>query len=170
MGVSSVSISNGGRMGFIKQDGDEPKKTKKAKKPAQPQAKTETKVVLTGPDSEPHVRTPSIQHDINHVAGLGGIEQSLDVLAEVMGSPKSLNVFTGYDSTLRLTLAENDYDDTMGRVVTAFERIADSVAKLAGLSRPRLESWHEQEDYEPRYKSTAGDGGAPGPKTDAPKG
>jgi hypothetical protein len=101
------------------------------------------------------------------VAGLGGIEQSLDVLAEVMGSPKSLNVFTGYDSTLRLTLAENDYDDTMGRVVTAFERIADSIAKLAGLSRPRLESWHEQEEYEPRGKSTACDGGAPGPKTDA---
>jgi len=44
------------------------------------------------------------------------------------------------------------------------ERIADSVAKLAGLTRPRLESWHEQDAYEPRYKDAACDGGAPGPK------
>jgi hypothetical protein len=56
----------------------------------------------------------------------------------------------------------------MDRLVTAFERIADSVAKLAGLTRPRLESWHEQDQYEPRSKNIAVDGGAPGPKTDKP--
>lgn len=49
-------------------------------------------------------------------------------------------------------------------MVTAFERIADSVARLAGLPRPRLESWHEQDVYEPRYKDVSVDGGAPGPK------
>ena len=53
----------------------------------------------------------------------------------------------------------------MGRLVAAFERIADSVAKLAGLNRPRLESWHEQCEYEPRYKDIACDGGAAGPET-----
>ncbi len=37
-------------------------------------------------------------------------------------------------SPIRLTLDENDSADTMGRIVTAFERIADSLAKLAGLS------------------------------------
>lgn len=68
------------------------------------------------------------------------------------------------NDTLKLTLADNDNDDTMDRLVTAFERIADSVAKLAGLTRPRLESWHEQDEYEPRYKDMAVDGGAPGPK------
>ena len=52
----------------------------------------------------------------------------------------------------------------MDRLVTAVERIADSIAKLAGLSRPRLESWHEQDEYEPRYKDIAVDSGAPGPK------
>jgi hypothetical protein len=52
----------------------------------------------------------------------------------------------------------------MGRWVTAIERIADAVAKLAGLSRPRLESWHEQDEYEPRHKDIAVEGGAPGPK------
>jgi hypothetical protein len=142
-------------------------KKAKARKPRQPE-KTETKVVLTGPVSESHVRTPSIQHDINYVAGLGGIEQSLDALTEVMGLPKRVHLSTEYKSDpVRLTLSENDYDDTMARIVTAFERIADAVSRLAGLSRPRLESWHEQDDYEPRYKDTACDGGAPGPKTKA---
>lgn len=65
---------------------------------------------------------------------------------------------------IQFTLSENDYDDTLDRLVTAFERIADSVAKLAGLSRPRLEHWHEQEEYRPRYRDSACDGGAPGPK------
>lgn len=71
---------------------------------------------------------------------------------------------------IQLTLSENDYDDTMNRFVTALERIADAVAKIAGLSRPRLESWHEQDEYEPRCKDIAVDGGAPGPKTTAAEG
>ena len=35
----------------------------------------------------------------------------------------------------------------MDRFITAVERIADSLARLAGLSRPRLEAWHEQDEY-----------------------
>ena len=81
-------------------------------------------------------------------------------------SPDSypVKVVLDNDYPVKVTLSDNDNDDAMDRFVTALERIADSVAKLAGLSRPRLESWHEQDEYEPRYKSTACDGGATGPK------
>lgn len=129
-------------------------------------------VVLTGPDSG-YQRSPSMQHDINHVAGLDGVEESLDWIARSLGNLGNdehtihLSVGQGFNvNPIKLTLADNDEDDTINRLVTAFERIADSVAKLAGLSRPRLESWHEQDEYEPRYKDSACDGGAPGPKTD----
>jgi len=96
-------------------------------------------------------------------------EKSLDWIARGLeklatGKP-SMGLYTG-DGCLpvKVTLAENINDDTMDRFVTAVERIADSLARLAGLNRPRLESWHEQEEYEPRYKSIACDGGSPGPK------
>jgi hypothetical protein len=111
-----------------------------------------------------------MQHDINYVSGLGGIEESLDWIArgldKLTSDEHDISLSTGYGTDpVKLTLAENDYDDTMDRVVTAIERIADSLARLAGLNRPRLESWHEQEDYTPRYKASACDGGAPGPAT-----
>lgn len=86
--------------------------------------------------------------------------------AAVRGSSDghAISLSTGHGTDpVKITLADDDYSDTMGRLVDAFERIADSVAKLAGLNRPRLESWHEQDAYEPRYKATAADGGAPGP-------
>jgi hypothetical protein len=124
-------------------------------------------VVITGPPAWP--ATPSIQHDINHVAGLAGIEQSLDCLVSAVQRLTSddfdLSLSTGRRTDpVKITLADNDYSDTMERLTTAFERIADAVAKLAGLGRPRLEQWHE-DVYETRYKDTACDGGAPGPKT-----
>lgn len=144
---------------------------KREKKPAQPQQPNA--VVVTGPDSG-YRPSPSMQHDINHVAGLADVEESLDWIArgisQLTSEERTVGLSLGQGShtdPVKLTLADNDYDDTMGRLVTAFERIADSVAKLAGLNRPRLESWHEQDEYVPRYKEIACDGGAPGPKTDA---
>ena len=102
---------------------------------------------------------------------MDGIEGSLDNLVSAVARLTHDDHTVGlalcqhqYGAPIKLTLAENDNDDTMGRFVTALERIADSVAKLAGLTRPRLESWHEQEEYEPRYKDVACDGGGPGPK------
>jgi hypothetical protein len=140
------------------------KQPKSAKKP-----EDATRVVVTGPDTG-HMPSPSLQHDINHVAGLADIEASLDWIAKGISRLTSdeqcihLSVSTGYNTDpIKLTLAPNDYDDTLDRVVTAFERIADSLARLAGLSRPRLECWHEQEEYRPRYRDIACDGGAPGP-------
>jgi hypothetical protein len=150
----------------------EPKKTK-TKKPAQPQPQQPTRVVLTGPESS-HPSAPSMQHDINHITGLADIEESLDWIARGINKltseehPVNLVLAQGENTNpIQITLAENIYEDTLDRLVTAFERIADSVARLAGLTRPRLESWHEQADYEPRYKDMMSDGGAPGPKTDA---
>jgi hypothetical protein len=143
--------------------------TKKREKKPRPQPQQNT-VVLVGPDSN-HIRTPSMQHDINHVAGLAGVEESLDWIARgisrLTGEDNSVCLATGYDTPLKIALSNNDHDDTMDRLVTAIERIADSAAKLAGLNRPRLESWHEQDQYEPRYKDIAVDGGATGPKPNA---
>lgn len=154
-------------MSYLKHNGNSGKsKAKAAKKPDEP-----VKVVVTGPDVPGYMSTPSMQHDINHVAGMDGIEASLDWMAKglqrLTDQDFTVNLTLGQgDNTypVKITLAENDEGDTLDRLVTAVERIADSVARLAGLSRPRLESWHEQDDYEPRYKSIARDGGAPGPK------
>ena len=152
----------------------EPKKTK-TKKPAQPQPQPQqpTTVVLTGPESS-HPSAPSMQHDINHITGLADIEQSLDWIARGINKltseehPVNLVLAQGENTNpIQITLAENIYEDTLDRLVTAFERMADSVARLAGLTRPRLEPWHEQADYEPPYRDTVSDGGAPGPKIDA---
>ena len=77
------------------------------------------------------------------------------------GSPVKVEVEG--NGPMKLTFADDDVEDAMSRFLSAFERIADSLAKLAGLSRPRLEHWYEQDEYEPRYKSSACDGGAPGP-------
>lgn len=152
---------------FLKHEVTTPKR-KAAKKP-QPQPEQQP-VVVTGPPDPlaPFHAQRSIQHDINHIEGLSGIEVSLDALASavrrITGDDHAVSLSTGYGmNPLKITLADDDYSDTMGRLVTAFERIADSVAKLAGLNRPRLESWHEQEEYEPRHKDIAVDGGAPGP-------
>jgi hypothetical protein len=112
-----------------------------------------------------------MQHEINHVAGLDGVEQSLDWIAQGVSALTSDDTTVGvsigqnrYSGPVQIALAANDSDDTMDRLVTALERIADAVAKLAGLSRPRLETWQEQGGYVPRFKDIAVDGGAPGPK------
>jgi len=112
------------------------------------------------------------QHEITYVSGMAGIEGALDGLADVVARLTSyehaINVCSGYGvSPLKITLAANDEDDVLDRLVTGVERIADSLAKLAGLNRPRLESWQEQDGYEPRYRDIACDGGAPGPKDKA---
>jgi hypothetical protein len=154
---------------FLTQPQTTPAVRKGKKRPSQPQTELQP-IVVTGPPVSKgmYSSTPSIQHEINHVAGLSGIEQSLDCLVDVVrritGDGYDLSLSTGHNTDpVKITLADNDYSDTMDRLITAFERIADSVAKLAGLSRPRLESWHEQDAYEPRYKDVACDGGAPGP-------
>ena len=125
----------------------------------------DTHVVVTGPDSPSHMPTPSLQHDINYVSGMGGIEESLDWIArgieKLTSDEHSISLSAQYP--IRLTLAANDEEDTLDRLVAAVERIADSLARLAGLSRPRLERWYEQDEYTPRYRDIAADGGAPGP-------
>jgi len=146
----------------------------------QPEAETKsengkTTVVVTGPDREPgDLSSASINHEINYVAGIDGIEASLDWiakgLARLTNEDCTVNLGLAQGSNIypiKLALAENDFDDTMGRVVTAFERIADSLARIDGLSRPRLEEWHEQDEYTPRYREAMGDRGAPGPKPEA---
>jgi hypothetical protein len=152
-------------MSFPKHGATGPRKGKKQ----QPAPQTQQPLVLTGPTVPTGIypSTPSIQHDINHVAGLAGIEESLDVLGAAvrrLTGDDGISLSTSYGALpVKITLADDDYSDTMGRLITAFERIADSIAKLAGLNRPRLECWHEQDQYEPRYRDCAADGGAPGP-------
>ena len=116
--------------------------------------------------------SPTHQHDINYVHGLGGVEASLDFIARALyhlNNPEheiNLSLGQGFNvNPVKITLADNDFDDTMDRLVIAVERIADSLAKMAGLTRPRLESWHEQSEYTPRYRDQAENGGAPGPPT-----
>jgi hypothetical protein len=134
---------------YLKHKDGQPAKKRQSKQTAQPQQPTD--VVLT-------------EH-----ASLAGIEGSLDWIARELGrltsDETSFSLSTAHNTNpVKITLADCDETDTMDRLVLAFERIADSVAKLAGLNRPRLESWHEQDEYVPRHKETACDGGAPGPK------
>jgi len=153
-------------MTYLKHNnGSKGKQQKAAKKSA-----SVARVVVTGPDAPCYEPTPSMQHDINHVAGMDGVEASLDWiakgLARLTSDDHTVNLTLAQGSNiypLKLTLAENDFDDTMARIVTAFERIADSLARLAGLSRPRLELWHEQCEYTPLFRESACDGGEPGP-------
>jgi hypothetical protein len=145
-----------------------PRKGKKQSLPAA--LETAPSVVVTGPMSERTGEPRSMQHEINHVAGMDGIEGSLDNLVTAVcrltHDDNTVGVRIGqnrYGLPVKLTLHSNDEDDTLDRLVTAFERIADSVAKLAGLTRPRLEEWHHQDAYEPRYHDVPG-GEAPGPR------
>jgi hypothetical protein len=154
-------------MSFPKHEAARPRKGKKQPLPAA--TETAAKLVVTGPMSDHTGEPRSMQHDINHVAGMDGIEGSLDNLVGAVSRLTNddhyvtLSVSQGSNTNpVQLTLSGNSYDDTMDRLVTAFERIADSVAKLAGLTRPRLEEWHHQDAYEPRYHDVPG-GEAPGP-------
>lgn len=156
-------------MSYLKHNSTNGKsRPKAAKKPDEP-----VKVVLTGPESKLGMPAPAMQHDLNYVAGLDGIEVSLDWIAKglqrLTDQDFTVNLTLGQgDNTypVKLTLANNDCEDTLDRLVAAFERIADSLGRLAGLSRPRLENWHEQNEYEPRYKDIAVDGGVPGPSAE----
>jgi hypothetical protein len=151
------------------EDGQKPKKSKKQSAKSVPEQPNT--VLLTGPDSWRSPTPSAMQHEVNYVGGLADLQESLDWIGRGINRltndecAATLSLGQGSNTNpIKLTLSENDYDDTMGRLVAAFERIADSVAKLAGLTRPRLESWHEQDEYEPRHKDIAVDGGAPGPK------
>src|ERR1700675_2435497 len=131
-------------MHYLKHNEGKQRKKPESKKPQQPQQPNT--VVLVGPDSG-YPPSPSLQHDINHVAGLDGVEASLDWIAHGLGNlgndEHTIHLSVGQGSNtnpIQLTLANNDYDATIDLLFTAFERIADSVAKLAGLNRPRLES------------------------------
>ena len=149
----------------------EPIKRKTKQQQQQPSAESVTKIAITGAEGDYGV-SRSIQHDINHVAGMDGIEASLDNLVGAVARLTHDDHTVGltlcqnqYGNPVKLALSDGDGNDMMDRLVTALERIADSIAKLAGLSRPRLESWHEQCEYEPRHKDVACDGGAPGPES-----
>src|SRR4051794_16696983 len=157
-----VCIGEGVMADYLKhKDVKEPKKSKSSKKLENPPP---LNVVVTGPDVPQYTPSPAVQHEINYVSGLGGIEQALDAMTAGINRLTDIRLSTGFDAApVKVTLADNDEDDAMGRLLTAIERIADSLAKVAGLSRPRLEQWHEQCEYEPRYKDIACDGGAPGP-------
>ena len=147
------------------------KAARKAAKKPQPAIATEStvkEVVVTGP-LDP--MSSSIKHDINHVAGLGAVATHLDWIGDAVARLTNDDTTVGlsigqnrYSGPVQITPTDEDGNSMMDRLVTAMERIADSVAKLAGLTRPRLESWLEQDEYEPRYKNIAADGGAPGPK------
>ena len=157
-------------MGYLKQV---EVKQSRSKKGAGKKRETTTKpepvnVVVTGPDAPGFTHSQNLQHDINYVSGLIDVRDSLDSIAQglrrLTSDEHNVHITTGYGtSPVKLTLADNDEEDAMDRFLSAFERIADSLAKLAGLSRPRLERWYEQEEYEPRYKNIACDGGVPGP-------
>lgn len=142
-------------MAFLKQDdvNGDGKRKRSSKKPPPPQP--------------PPTKQEPQQHEIKYVAGLGGIEQSLDWIARgisaLTGDANSVSINNGYGPALKIALAENEEDDALYDLTTALQRIADAVAMMAGLSRPRLERWHEQEEYEPQCRSSACDGGAPGP-------
>ena len=95
----------------------QPKRTKTPKRAEEQQS---MKVGVSGPDVPGHAPNPSLQHDINHVAGLGDIEESLDWIARGIGKLTSdehtitLNLSTGYRTDpIRVTLEPNDYDDTL---------------------------------------------------------
>jgi hypothetical protein len=149
-----------------KTNGNKRAAIRKTEKPEQP-----VKVVVTGPDVPSYEPSPSLQHDINHVAGMDAIEASLDWIAKGIAKLTDDDNVVGLHLAqganvypVKVTFANNDHDDTMDRLVTALERMADCVAKLAGLSRPRLEMWHEQEAYIPRYRDGSPNGEAPAPK------
>ena len=118
----------------------------------------------------PEQPSPSLQHDVNYVAGLTDIEASLDWIAKAIGRLTSDEHSVGlalsqnrYGKPVQLALCDSDGNDMTDRVVASLERIADAMGKLAGLNRPRLESWHEQDEYTPRYRDEVSHGGAPGP-------
>jgi len=141
---------------FPKLEPDQPKKPKKGKT---------NPPVESGP-------APTHQHDINYVRGLVDVATNLDWIGDAVASLTADGNFVGlsvcqnrYGGPIQLTATDEEGNDVMERLVTAMERIADSLAKVGGLTRPRLESWHEQKEYEPRFKDIACDGGAPGPPT-----
>jgi hypothetical protein len=155
-------------MHYLKHKDGKPTKKRESKQPA---PENVSKVVVTGPDSG-YSPSPSMQHDINHVDGLGDVATNLDWIGDAVarltadGNHVGLAVCQNrYGGPIQITPTDEDGNGMMDRLVAAMERIADSVAKLAGLNRPRLESWHEQCEYEPRYKNIAVDDGAPGPKS-----
>jgi len=123
---------------------------RKKKPPQPPQAPDATTVVVTGPpnpDAPFHAERP-MQHEINRVAGLSGIEGALDELAGVVSGyvnraasddHNSLAVFTGPEGSGYNPVLLAFQGDTTDRIATALERIADALAKTAGLNLPSLE-------------------------------
>ena len=110
-------------------------------------------VIVTGPGKEYPHSTPSIQHDINHVAGLAGIEESLDALtsavSRITGADQAIGLTTGHGiDPVKITLVDDIYEDgPLATLTQAVARIADSLAKIAGLNRPRLERWNESSKW-----------------------
>src|SRR5690349_16882591 len=123
-------------MGYLKHESKG--KGRQAPKPKKQESPEPSTVALTGPESR------SMQHEVNYVQGIDGVEVALDGIANGIGRltnedfPVHLILAQGSNTNpVQITLKSNDYDDTMDRLVTALERIADSIARLAGLSRPR---------------------------------
>lgn len=118
---------------------------RRKKKQPQP-APAPQPLVVTGPPVE--YGRPSIQHDINHVEGLSGIEGALNELAAVVSryvnraasdDHNSLAVFTGPEGSGFHPVLLAFQGETTDRIATALERIADALSKTAGLNLPSLE-------------------------------
>src|ERR1700691_1788336 len=98
---------------------------KREKKPAQPQQPNA--VVVTGPDSG-YRPSPSMQHDINHVAGLADVEESSAWIArafsQLTSEERTMGLSLGQQShtdPAKVTLADKEHDDTTGALVTALD-------------------------------------------------
>jgi len=104
----------------------------------------------------PHVQSQPAQPPIVRVdVDMSGVEAELANLAHSLKSyvvnsydgEHKLKVFTGpsgggYHPVLLEFQGESQ--DALERIAVAFERIADSAAKFAGLTRPRLEPEQEE--------------------------
>jgi hypothetical protein len=110
---------------------------RKGKKQPQSQPQVEPQLhVVTGPPNPlaPFHAERSIQHDINHVAGLAGIEQSLDdmtsALYRITSDSHDFSLSTAHNADpVKITLADNDYSDTMDRLITAFRLLSVSLTQ-----------------------------------------
>lgn len=109
-------------MGYLKQDEVKRSKSKKgtAKKGEAAKKLEPVQVVVTGADVPPGTPNPPLQHDINYVAGLIDIRDSLDWIAKglmrLTSDEHNIHLAPDYGTApLKLTLADNDEEEAMAR-------------------------------------------------------
>ena len=125
---------------FPKHDAGQTKACKRKPQPAHAPIAPETTVVLRGPQQGTFDNPGSMQHDINHVAGMSGIEESLDSIASglyrITSDDHAISISSGGCVPVKITFSDHDGDTDL---TYAIQRIADSLAKLAGLNLTPLE-------------------------------